>query len=105
MGGDEVPCHLEIDGKKVGDTPYLSPLLRQGEHLLHAVCLGWPAEELIWPFPSPDRQKLGMLVEIPVGTLADTETREANRPMQDESLSSNSGTSCPKGKPCAPPKH
>ncbi len=80
VGLDEITCRLWIDGALVGPTPYVSGLLRKGEHVLRAECPGWPPEELIWPFPSPEKQKVGVLVELVIGGV----NLGADRPMQEE---------------------
>lgn len=80
VGLDEIACRLWIDGQSVGPTPYVSGLLRKGEHVLRAECPGWPPEELIWPFPAPEKQKVGVLVELVIGGM----NLGADRPMQEE---------------------
>jgi serine/threonine protein kinase len=100
VGGNEIPCRLFVDGRWVGHTPYLSPLLRKGEHALRAECLGWPVEDLVWPFPQPERQKQGMVIEIPLG--AEGLEAEARRPMPEEDEHADDPPWCPNGQPCVP---
>lgn len=94
LGLDEISCRLFIDGKYVGKTPYLSQTLRKGEHSLWAECPGWPLEELIYPFPAPEKQKVGFLVEFPVGTGLATRPMQEERAAREDSACSSGGAGC-----------
>ena len=101
LGGDEIRCRLWIDGQRVGETPYLCPLLRKGEHALWAECPGWPLEEIIWPFPAPELQKKeGLFIELPIGN---RDEGVSTRPMRDAKEGAEDHLSeCLPGESCTP---